>query len=163
MYWLLNPRLWIAAALAALLAFTHFTVYRLGKSAVRAEWNEEKAAQAAFLLEQEKSFRKKEQALVVQRQQAEKRYVEEKRKAATAALAAESALDGLRNELAARDRDLASADSAASSRANGGAGLERELLGSCATALTELAAEADRLEARVVGLQAYVKQVCQKQ
>lgn len=163
MYWLLNPRVWVAAALVAILAGTHFTAYRGGKSAVRSAWDKEKAELTAKALAAEQAVRQKEQALVAQRQQAEKRYVEEKRKAATAALAAESALDGLRNELAARDRDLASADSAASSRADGGARLERELLGSCATALTELAAEADRLEARIVGLQAYVKQVCQKQ
>jgi len=41
-----------------------------------------------------------------------------------------------------------------------GAGkLERELLGSCAQALGELAAEADGATAKVVGLQAYIKSI----
>ena len=39
---LLNWRLWAAVALAAGLAFSHFTVYRSGKAAVRAEWNADK-------------------------------------------------------------------------------------------------------------------------
>lgn len=163
MFWLLNPRVWIAATLLAVLAATHFTAYRSGKAAVRAAWDRDIAQRTAKTLELEQAARKKEQALVAQRQQAEKRYVEEKRKAATAALAAQSALDGLRSTLAERDRELATADSATTARVDGGARLERELLGSCATALTELGAEADRLEARIVGLQSYVRQVCQKQ
>lgn len=162
MFYLLNPRVWIAAVVLVVLGATHFTAYRAGKAGVQAAWDKERAELVAKALEAEQAARKKEQTLVAARQQAEKRYVEERRKAATAALAAQSALDGLRNELAARDRDLAAADSAASTRVNGGARLERELLGACATALTDLAAEADRLEARIVGLQGYVKQVCQK-
>lgn len=35
---LLNPRLWIAAAIVAVLAFTHVFTYRAGKSVVRLEW-----------------------------------------------------------------------------------------------------------------------------
>lgn len=163
MYWLLNPRVWVAAVLIVVLGATHFTAYRSGRAHVRAAWDKERAELAAKAVEAEQAARKKEQALLAQRQQAEKRYVDEKRKAATAALAAESALDGLRNTLAERDRELATADSATSARVNGGARLERDLLGSCATALVGLAEEADRLEARIVGLQSYVKQVCQKQ
>lgn len=163
MYWLLNPRVWIAAVILVVLSATHFTAYRSGKAAVRAVWDKEKAELTAKALAAEQAARTKEQALVVQRQQAEKRYVEEKRKAAVAAAGAGSELERLRNALAERDRELATADSAASSRANGGARLERDLLGNCATALAELGAEADRLEARIVGLQSYVKQVCLKQ
>ena len=43
---------------------------------------------------------------------------------------------------------------------NGTGGLERELLGSCAASLTELAITSDRLESKVVNLQAYVANVC---
>ena len=43
---------------------------------------------------------------------------------------------------------------------NGTGGLERELLGSCATSLTELAITSDRLESKVDGLQSYVTSVC---
>jgi hypothetical protein len=35
---LLNPRVLIVLALAALLSFSHFTAYRKGKATVRAEW-----------------------------------------------------------------------------------------------------------------------------
>jgi hypothetical protein len=163
MWYLLNPKVWIAAVLVVVLAGTHFSAYRSGRSHVLAAWNKEKAELTAKAFDAERAARTKEQALVVQRQQAEKRYVEEKRKAATAALASQSALDSLRHALDERDRAIAAADSATSARANGGARLERDLLGSCATALTELGAEADRLEARIVGLQSYVKQVCLKQ
>jgi hypothetical protein len=48
---LLNPRLWIALALAGVLAFSHFTVYRSGRAAVQAKWDaaavaQERASQA---------------------------------------------------------------------------------------------------------------------
>jgi hypothetical protein len=36
---LLNPRTWLALGLAALLAFTHLTVYRAGRHAVRSAWD----------------------------------------------------------------------------------------------------------------------------
>jgi hypothetical protein len=38
MFALLSPRLWLAAALVAALAFSHFTVYRAGKNNARTEW-----------------------------------------------------------------------------------------------------------------------------
>lgn len=163
MYWLLNPRVLIGLALVGFLGFTHFASYRTGKAVAMAAWNKEKAELTAKIVAAEQAARAKEKQLLLQRQQVEKRYVEEKRKAAAAAADAQSALDGLRDTLAARDRELATADSAASGRVNAGAGLERELLGSCAKALVDLAGEADVLEARIVGLQSYVKQVCLKQ
>lgn len=36
---LLNPRLWIAVAIVAVLSFTHTFVYRAGKATVRHEWD----------------------------------------------------------------------------------------------------------------------------
>ena len=39
---LLNPRVLIVLALAALLSFTHFTAYRKGKATLRAEWAAER-------------------------------------------------------------------------------------------------------------------------
>ena len=49
---------------------------------------------------------------------------------------------------------------ATSAGAYGTGGLERELLGSCATALAEMAITADRLETKVIGLQSYTQDVC---
>ena len=38
MFALLSPRLWIAAAIVAALAFSHFTVYRKGRADVQSQW-----------------------------------------------------------------------------------------------------------------------------
>jgi hypothetical protein len=48
---LLNPRIWIALALAAFLSFTHFSAYRAGKAAVRADFD-------AYRLEASEALRK---------------------------------------------------------------------------------------------------------
>jgi hypothetical protein len=160
MYWFLNPRVIVGLVLLVALGATHFTAYRLGKAMLRAEWDKDKAVQTAKLLEQEQLFRKKEQALVAAKSAAEKRYVDEKRKAATAAVGAQSALDGLRDTLATAPACPAPSDPAAASRAAGAARLERDLLGACAEALVNLGRDADLLEARLVGLQEYVKNVC---
>lgn len=159
MFYLLDPRVWIAAVILVALTVTHTVAYRSGKANVRAEWNKDIAARTAQALQVEQENRAKEQQLVAARQQAEERYAKEKRKVAAAAAGAQSELDGLRNELATAGRP-ACADPAAAARADGGAGLERDLLGACATALVGMAQEADRLEAQLVGLQQYVKQVC---
>lgn len=163
MYWLLNPRVWVAAVILVVLGATHFTAYRGGKATVRAAWDKERAELTAKALEAEQAARKKEQELVTQRQKLEEKYAQDKRKAAAAAAGAQSELDRLRDAIAAAPSCQAGADPAAAGRAAGAARLELELLGACATALTDLAAEADRLETRVVGLQQYVKQVCLKQ
>lgn len=44
---LLNPKIWIAIALAAALAFSHFFVYRAGKAQVRTAWDEQKLVDLA--------------------------------------------------------------------------------------------------------------------
>lgn len=65
---LLSPRLWIALALAAALAFTHLTVYRAGRHAVQAQWDEAKVAQERAAQAQAERNRELQRA-------AEKRYV----------------------------------------------------------------------------------------
>lgn len=44
---LLNPKFWIAIAIAAALAFSHFFVYRAGKAQVRTAWDEQKLVDLA--------------------------------------------------------------------------------------------------------------------
>jgi hypothetical protein len=39
---LMSPKLWAAVILAAVLGFTHFTVYRAGRAAVRTQWDAQK-------------------------------------------------------------------------------------------------------------------------
>lgn len=160
MLYLLNPRMWIGAAIIGLLAVTHMVAYRTGKVHVQAKWDKEKVVQLEAARKQEADFRAKEQKLIAAKQESEARYVELKKRFGRDAAAAGSELGRLRDALSAANEREATSNSAACSRANGGARLERELLGSCAAALTTMAAEADRLEAVVVGLQSYVRSVC---
>lgn len=44
---LLSPKFWIAIAIAAALAFSHFFVYRAGKAQVRTAWDEQKLVDLA--------------------------------------------------------------------------------------------------------------------
>lgn len=147
MYW----RLTLALCIAVLLAGTHWKAYKTGERQIEVKY------QLAAAKAQEEA-RKHEQELVTAKQKAEEQYVQEKRKSAAAAAAARTELDRLRNALA--ERGAAGADSPACTGAYGSPRLEQELLGQCASALTSMAAEADRLEAIIIGLQGYVKGVC---
>jgi MFS superfamily sulfate permease-like transporter len=158
--YLLNPRTWIAALVVAILAFTHFSAYRLGKGALKREWDRSVAEQKEAVIKAQEQARQIEQSLVAALHNTEKKYVEQRQKANLAAAGASAELERLRNAIAVRER-AATQDSAPTTRADGGAGLESDLLGHCAKALVGLAQEADRLEAVVVGLQGYVKSVCQ--
>lgn len=156
MYW----RITAALIVAALLAGTHWKAYVSGKQTVQAEWNLDIQQRTEQALAAEQAARNQEQQLVAAKQKAEEAYVDQKRKAARAAAGAKSELDRLRDAIASTD--VASCpDPAAQPRANVGARLELELLGQCAGALFEMANTADRLETVIVGLQGYVKNVCQ--
>lgn len=159
MLYLLNPKVWIAVVVLVFLAGTHVGAYRSGRAAIQTKWDLQVAKQKEEALKAEQAARSKEQALVAAKDQAEKRYAELKKQTAVAVAGAKSELDGLRNELAAAG-SAASQDASACPRTASRAGLESELLGHCAKTLVGLAEEADRLEALVVGLQGYVKNVC---
>lgn len=146
----------IIAVLAVVLLATHWKAYVVGKTTVMSQWQQEKTQTA---LEAEQIARKKEQELVVAKEKAEKQYVEEKRKAAKSAASASAELDRLRDQLSAAPINNNHCP-CTESGANASTGLERELLGYCAASLVQLAAEADRLETVIVGLQSYVKDVC---
>jgi hypothetical protein len=130
---------------------THWKAYKVGERGVESKY------QAAALKAEERA-RQLEQELIASKQKAEERYVQQKRKADAAAAGARTELDGLRNALA--ERGAPGANSTSCPGAYGSDRLEQELFGQCASALTSMAAEADRLEALVVGLQGYVKGVC---
>lgn len=155
-YW----RIVAAALIVVMLAVTHVWAYHEGKASGKTALDKAVAEQTRKTLELERQARAKEQQLVVEKQKAEAQYAQAKRQAAVAATTAVSELDRLRHELAASSARGAGQDTATAPRAPSRAGLESELLGHCAQALTGMAAEADRLEALVVGLQAYVKGVC---
>lgn len=59
---LLNPRVLLALALAAFLAFTHFAAYRSGKAVVRADFDAYKIEQAAAAQKAQAEAKAKEQA-----------------------------------------------------------------------------------------------------
>ncbi len=137
--------------LVVLFAAANWKSYVSGVQRERTRW-EAKTARA------EAMAREHEQRMIAAKHEAEVKYEQLKKRSARAAAGAQSELDGLRNALGERQ---VAADSSACPRADAGARLEQELLGYCAGALVNLAAEADRLEATVVGLQGYVKNVCQ--
>lgn len=141
----------IAAVIVIVVSFSYYFVYNKGREAVQAEWNKDKLVQTEQALQ-------KQQQLQIEKQKSDERYADEKRKATAAASAAKSELDRLRIELARRGEE--SVSSCTGTGVNGGARLEQDLLGQCATTLVAMASEADRLEAIIVGLQSYVKNVC---
>ena len=152
----------IAIIVAVVLCATHWKAYVVGKDMVMSQWQQEKTQLAQAALEAEQIARKKEQELVVAKEKAEKQYVEEKRKAAKSAASASAELDRLRDTLATAPTNSGEESHCActGTRVDVATGLERELLGHCAASLVQLAAEADRLETVIVGLQSYVKDVC---
>lgn len=148
-------RLIAAAVLVVSIFFSYYFVYNTafnkGEESVHSLWTKDKLQQSqqALLVQQQ---------LQQEKQKSDERYANEKRKAAVAVSAAKSELDRLRDELTSRREE--SVGTSPITRANGISGLERELLGQCATTLVSVAAEADRLEAVVVGLQSYITNVC---
>ena len=158
---LLSPRLWLAIGLAIALAVSHGMAYKSGRAAVRADWDKDIADRTQQALQAEQAARKKESDLQDAKEKAEERYARQKKLDAAARAAAGAELDGLRNELAALD-SVTSKDTSTTARTDGAGRLERQLLGACAQSLADLAAEADRLETKLVGLQDYVRGVCTK-
>lgn len=154
---LLSHRLWLALGLALLLAASHGFVYKSGRAAVRSAWDKERAEQMAAALVASENARAKEQVLIAKTQKVSADYVKQKK--ANAVLAA--SLDDSLQQLQAAIDSPASGGPDRPPGANGVGGLERELLGNCAKTLAELAITADRLEGKVVGLQGYVRQVCE--
>lgn len=126
--------------------------YKAGANSVRQEYA---AAATQAALAAIKTQERLQEAV----QQVGERHETLKRKNASTAAAAGSELDGLRNQLAARD--LAATEAASTTGRADGTGAERQLLGHCAANLVELAKEADRIEAKLIGLQDYVRGVCQ--
>jgi hypothetical protein len=132
---LLNWRVWVALALAAVLAFTHFTAYRKGKNDVRTEW------MASVAAANEMPAAWSERARAVRMKLHELPPAREARLRADAARARRES-DGLRGNLDAAVQYAAKSRAAAERTA----GLATDLLGRC-TALylgvAEAAARAD--------------------
>ena len=144
---LLSPRIWLALAIVAVFAAINFASYRAGQANVRAEWVADKLATSELSRQREKS-------LTIATRKVDHDLQIDKQRLAVSSRATADSLRDLDAAIAERDHPPAT------SGINGTGGLERELLGSCAASLTELAITSDRLESKVVNLQAYVKNVC---
>ena len=144
----------LALALIAAAWKVHHTGYQAGVTATQATYQ----AQA---LEAERQARAAERAKVVAVNQVETRHEQTKQAAAAAAAAADTELDRLRTLLATPTNtpQPTPTDTTPAARADD-ASRARLVVGQCATALTAMAATADALEARVTGLQDYVRAVC---
>ena len=100
---LLSPRVWIALILAGFLAFTHFSAYRAGRAAVRADFDAFKVAQAQATQKAQEEARKVERD---RQQQAQEAIDASKKREAVLradATGARTALDRLRNAIRATD------------------------------------------------------------
>jgi small-conductance mechanosensitive channel len=126
--------------------------FRVG--ALKEEIAQKEAAIATATAAAEREARTREQAMADNARKAADTYDRNLKRAQAGAAGAMSELDGLRNALAASP---AAPASAAPSGAYAAGGPERELLGACAATLQAMAAAADRLEAKVIGLQDYIR------
>ena len=152
---LLNPRMWLAIAVAALLAGSHFTAYRTGRALVAGDWAQERAIRAQEMVGAEIEARAKEQALTQKVNDVQAKLNVEKKRAAASAGAAAGELRLLQEALAA---SVAASSSSASARVDG-AGVGGLFL-ECAGKYQGVAAEADSIANKLTGLQSYVTQVC---
>jgi hypothetical protein len=158
MYWTIKA-IAVFVVLSAL-SLSHYFVYNKGQDAVQVQWDKEKLAVAKAEADAADKALQKLQTLQAEKQKVDQLYVQEKRKAAVAASSAQRELDRLRDTIASGDTTESDNGSSTVTRVDGRAGLEQELLGQCAATLVAMAAEADRLETVVVGLQSYVKNIC---
>jgi hypothetical protein len=148
-----------AWALAALLAWGAWQKHRATVSTRAAAAAEQSAAVQAEAAKAERAARELEQTYATNVQGAANAYSENLRRARAAAADTRSELERLRDATAATAPNCAASPGAtAASGVDGAAGL-REVLGSCARSLSELAAIADSDAARVTALQDYIKAI----
>ena len=151
----LYSRIAAAIVLAMFLAGVYWKGHTSGAKSVQVLWDADVAQRTAQALEAEKAARARESELSTKVRKVSDAYSVARKNLDHLAAASS---DGLRNlEIILAAPAVASSSPVASSGNHGAGGLERELLGNCAAALTELGKQADRLEAKVVGLQEYIK------
>jgi hypothetical protein len=138
MFYLLNPKVWVALAVVGALAFSHVFVYRKGANHVRLEWN---AAKAAALEDAQKLERARQSAVDAAARAGASRALG----ISTDRVAAGSERDGLLNDLRAA-REHAAQSRAAADRTIATLG---ELLDRCSAEYLRVAEEADRAYSEV--------------
>jgi len=159
---LLNPRVWLEIAIVAIVGyvlwFAYHWAYNNGANSVQVKFDAYKAQQLAQMVQAEQDARAKEQAFNTSLENLTNAYITQKNALAAAHATNGKLLDGFNAALSSP----IGKDSPAAGGTHAGTGPEQELLGNCAAALVRLAEEADGLEARLVGLQSYIKDVVQK-
>ena len=152
---LLNWRVWAVVALAVALAASHWKAYSMGGAEYRAAMAERNAELMAEAATASEANRKTEQAMAAKLRKAQDDYA--KMQKVNAGNAAE--LARVRGDFETALNSRCTANPAAPGCADGSGRLERELFSHCAAALQKLGIEADRLEAKTVGLQDYVRSI----
>ncbi|RTL06511.1 MAG: hypothetical protein EKK62_12845 [Acidimicrobiia bacterium] len=145
---------WIVAAC---LAWGGWQRHRATSATKAAAVAEQRAAVEAATSEAERAARAQEQAYAENARAAADAYAANLERSRAAAGAARSELDRLRVAVAAAGSASGPAPSASAPGRSDGATQLRLVVGECAAALSEVAAHADRCEARVRGLQDYVR------
>jgi hypothetical protein len=154
--WLLNPRIWAALAAAVIWAGTLYKAYDLGGAESRAELSDYKATQDQAALEAAEANRALERGYQTAIGNLTDAYIKEK---SAGAAAAGRAADSLR-DLQATLGSATTLDPAAAIRADD-TQRARYVVGQCTATLSKLAADFDSVEAKLTGLQAYVKAITQ--
>lgn len=147
-------------ALVAIVIALLFTGYHFGVKLTKADWDQERAAQAVQLAAAEKSARAEENRRAQEAQAVVDGLAEREALARNRAVAAERTVASLRDTVARLNARPAPSNPEAAGYA-GEARIARELLGACANEYQGLAAEADGLRDQVTGLQQWVSHVTQ--
>jgi hypothetical protein len=145
-----------AWALAALLAWGAWQKHSATKAARQAEQATAAAVIATQTAQAEQAARDQEFQFAEAARKAADEYAQNVARQRAAAAGSRAELDRLRDALAT-SAPGAACPGASAPRGPDVAGTLRDLLGSCAATLQDLAAEADRLEGKLTGLQDHVR------
>ena len=160
MLYLLNWRLWAAGAILIALAGSHFTAYRSGGASARASLQAYQLEQTQAAAAASEAARAKETVLQTNLAKVQANYAKVKKDNAALTSSLDDSLQQFKTALS--DRSLK--NPASPSGTNGAGGhVDNVLRDSAATLaenLTAIAIQSDRLEAKVIGLQDYVRLVC---
>ena len=155
MFALLSPRFLIGLALVTVLAFTHGFSYKAGRSAVRADWDKEKAVQVADALKASEVVRTKEQALIATNEKVTNDYLAQKKLRAADAVANTGRLRDLKTALLAISTGT---DAATPSGID--ADPRNSIISECSSAVVTLDDAVKAMAGQTIALQTYVRDVC---
>ena len=151
-------RIGLAIAATLVLMASHSFIYQAGQDSVLVEWHKAKAGDAMAHAAAEARARERERQIATQLRTAEDRHVQEVNRRSADASGARLELERLRTQLATGSVPLCSAaQEPAAARGSDAPALISELFEQCSVALSEVAAEADRIAGQVTGLQLYIK------